>query len=440
MDIETVEKLLENRDRTELYDIIAQLSDCSDEAEEWLLDYCSRKSGENNSALIAEKQIRHYWYMAEDIIDDANTYGGTKDEDDAYYALNMIDDLARENEISWECRKEIVDGMLKQFYIGNSGFEDKLIESCETLCKTNEENLYLADKISESPDGYYKKYAAGIYLKCGNTEKFIELQSENLEYGSDYIRLADFYKENDQADKAVALVEKGLKKCDGRLDIVFEWLYSEYKQRNQEDKIHRLYKIALEKDRDVSTMTRLMYEYYSDDYEKKKPYLLKMIEVCRDYDAKEWYDECKKVLTLSDFEKESERLHECLKERNTEDYLQLRIDEGNTEEVLDFLKKSSLRSGYYYGLNYGHYLAEQLASDYPKDVADMYWRECESLCTTSNKNRYMRATYILKEIKSICEKAGLQQEWAVAFDSFMENHSRRKLLMGYINEEEELKR
>ena len=438
MNIDTVKKLLANQERTELYSIISKLSNYSEDAEEWLLDYCSKKGKKSDSSLIVEKQIQHYWSVAEDIIDDANMYGGTYNEDDVYDALDKIDELAKKNKISWECRRDIVDSMLEQFYIGNSGFDDTLIDTCEILCQSKEEKLYLADKISESSSDYYRKYAAGIYLKYGKDETFIELQSKNLEYGSDYIRLADYYKKNKQMDKAISLVEEALKKCNGRLDEVYEWLFKEYKRKKQERKILDLYKTAIKKSRDVSTMTKLMYEYYSENYEKKKPYLLKMIEVCDGKRAKEWYDECKRILTSADFEKESEQLHEWLKKKNVHDYLQLRIYEGNTEEVLKYLKEHPSRRDYYFSIDYNHNLTKQLVSKYPKDIVSIYWKECEGLCVTSNKKNYMEATAILKEIKAICQKEGMQQEWSTAFASFLERHRRKRLLMGYVRSEKKL--
>ena len=438
MNIDTVKKLLANQERTELYSIISKLSNYSEDAEEWLLDYCSKKGKKSDSSLIVEKQIQHYWSVAEDIIDDANMYGGTYNEDDVYDALDKIDELAKKNKISWECRRDIVDSMLEQFYIGNSGFDDTLIDTCEILCQSKEEKLYLADKISESSSDYYRKYAAGIFLKYGKDETFIELQSKNLEYGSDYIRLADYYKKNKQMDKAISLVEEALKKCNGRLDEVYEWLFKEYKRKKQERKILDLYNTAIKKSRDVSTMTKLMYEYYYENYEKKKPYLLKMIEVCDGKRAKEWYDECKRILTSADFEKESEQLHEWLKKKNVHDYLQLRIYEGNTEEVLKYLKEHPSRRDYYFSIDYNHNLTKQLVSKYPKDIVSIYWKECEGLCVTNNKKNYMEATAILKEIKAICQKEGMQQEWSTAFASFLERHRRKRLLMGYVRAEKKL--
>ena len=54
MNIDTVKKLLANQERNELYSIISKLSNYSEDAEEWLLDYCSKKGKKSDSSLIVE--------------------------------------------------------------------------------------------------------------------------------------------------------------------------------------------------------------------------------------------------------------------------------------------------------------------------------------------------------------------------------------------------
>lgn len=432
MKLETLKKVLSNQDKNELIKIIAKLSNYSPDAEEWLLEYCSKNGNVDDANLIARKQIQHYWYIARDIIDDANAYGGTAQEDEAYDALSKIDELVQKNKLSWEFRRPIVDEMLEQFFYGNSGFDDSLIESCEIMCQSKDEKLYLAGELSKSSGGYYVGYAADLYLEYGEEDKFIELQLKNLHYGSDYIHLADYYKKKRQPEKAIKLVEEALGKADGRMDEVYEWLFREYKKKNQEDKILKLYQNALKKKWNLATMVKLMYEYYKADYDKMKPYLLQMMEVCDSREARKWYDECKKNLTEDDFGNVSKMLHKLLKDKNTHDYLQLLIEEGHLGEVLDYLKSNPSLNNSYWGADYDHNLSKQLASAYPVDIINIYWSECERLCVVSNKKNYMRAASILKEIKTICNKKNLQAEWETRFSAFKEKHKRKSLLMGYI--------
>lgn len=62
--------------------------------------------------------------------------------------------------------------MLEEFNIGNSGFDDLLIDIASSLCKTKEEKRYLADALAGGNSDYYRGYAANIYKSIGDNEKF----------------------------------------------------------------------------------------------------------------------------------------------------------------------------------------------------------------------------------------------------------------------------
>ena len=438
MDLTTAKKLLKNTQKNELIKIIARLSTYDEAANEWLLDYCKEHCEEDNK-LVVQKQMQHYWRVAEKIIDEANDYGGCseEDEDEAYDALRKIDKLNEENETPWEFRKAIVDGMMGQFFLGNSGFEDTLYDSCSELCKTQEEQLYLADVLSKSRSTYYRRIAATIHLNCGNEEAFLEIRSQNLEYGSDYIALADYYRSHGQQDKAVALVEQALSKADGRMDDVYRWLFDEYCKNGQEDKIQSLYRKALSRKWDADVMVELMLDFYSDDYDRKREYLLKMPELCDSRDTKKWFDRCRSELSEEDFNIHKRHLYVILQKRNMHDYLQQKIDDGELQEVWDYLKSYQPRLNGF-GVDEGHNLTKQLADAYPQEICEQYWKECEILCSQSNKKNYSKAVHILVEIKKICKKHKMTEAWKSRYYAFLEKHKRKPLLMGYIQSEKAL--
>ncbi len=434
MDLKTARKLLANQSKEGLLRIIVSLSESSDEAEEWLLDYCEKHGEVNEAELLARKQVEHYWNAAEEMIDEANCYGGTSEDeaDEVDAALCTIRELAKKHSFSWDFRQSLIDRMLEQADRNNSGFEDALIDACMDLCRTEKEFLYLADRLRDASSAYYRRFAAALFLKYGDEDSFVEIQSQNLEYGSDYIALADFYMKKGQRDKAIRLVETAAQKVDSRLDEVYEWLYKVYRRENQEEKLIHLYENAQSKRWNLDTMTRLMVEYYADDYEKKRPYLLRMPEVCGNGETKEWLDTCRRELTPEDFDKASGRLYALLKKKAPTDYLQLRIDEGCFDEVLEYLREHPNKPGSYWEVDQGHKLSKQLASRYPEEVCRLYWRECEGLCTMTNKKYYAQAVSILKEIRRICSRSHLETAWQTAYASFLERHKRKRNLMGLI--------
>ena len=444
MDINSARKLLANQSTDDLIKIIVNLANISEDAEEWLLNYCDQHGKVADEGLILKKQIEHYWYVAEEIIDEANMYGGTSDDKESTCccALFTIDDLASKNKhrLEWDFRKSIIDSMMTQFHVGNSGFEHNLMDSCLNLCEKKDEYLYLAGEIGESSEDYFRNLAAELYLKYGEGERFAELQSRNLHYGEDYIRLADYYMQQKQNDKAVKLVEEAIDKAKGALSDVYQWLGNEYKKHGQEDKLIRLYNTALKRKKDIDTISAFMYEYYKNDYDKKKPYLLKTMETCDSSSAKAWFEECRFVLLPEDYEKESNRLHALLKEKSLKDYLQVRIDEGEKAEVLKYLQENPITVwGYYSNADLGHKFSKQLADAFPKEICTLYWNECESLCDTADKKYYPQAVSVLKEICSICRKSEMETEWQTEFDSFLERHRRKKILINLIAQEKTLK-
>lgn len=433
MDNITIAQLLKDVSQEELIKIINRMVSFDTESEEWLLNYCKQKGDDSKKSLIVKKQIQHYWNKAEKIISEANQYGGTYNEDDAYSELSMIDTLCNETKTDWNFRQPIVDKMLEQFYIGNSGFDDALVDSCMVLCQSKDEKVYLATALSKGGD-YYAGVAAKMFLDYGKEDEYLRVRQDNLHYGSDYIELANYYTRNNQYNKAVELVEEALECADGRMDEVYEWLFKKYAKKKQEDKIIGLYHKANEKKQDVDVMVQLMYQYYQNDYTKKTKYLLKMIESCETRSIRKWFDECKKVLSDSDFQKKSDYLYSTFKKRNLHDYLQLRIEEGNLQEVLLKLQESSVAS-YGYGLDSGHELSKKLAEAYPLEICERYWKECESLCYQSNKKNYMRAVCILKEIKSIMIKHQFSDKWDIKYAEFLDRHGRKSLLIGYLQSE-----
>lgn len=54
------------------------------------LDYCKSHGAQQNKTVIIQEQMGHYWYISWDIISDANSFGGTYDEEEAYEALSRF--------------------------------------------------------------------------------------------------------------------------------------------------------------------------------------------------------------------------------------------------------------------------------------------------------------------------------------------------------------
>ena len=434
MDKKTAAALLGGMSQEELIKVIIKLVNYSEKGERWLLEYCRENGDKANLNLIAEKQLLGYWRNAEDIIYECNCYGGSAREDEGYDELYAMQQLVKKYDISWELRKEIIDGMMKQFKIGNSGFDDSLVDTSLDFCKTKDEKLYLAGLLNEFGGGYYKSFAANMYLKLGKEDTFVEVRQNNLRYGADYIELADYYREKKDIDTAVSLAKEALKKAEGRLDEVYLWLFQHYSRLNDEGQILELYETALKKGKDVDTAVSFLYEYYKgkSDYEKQKKYLLLMMKYSTGNAIRHWFDICKAELHLEDFESNRKIIYEYLKEHNLKEYCEVLITDGNEADVLPYLKE---RTPYddFWALDYDHRFSRRLVKKFPKEIIAYYQKECECYCSMGREKSYQYAANILKEIKKAMIQNKMQKEWDIYFDEFMERHKRKKNLMKRID-------
>lgn len=433
MQLAKVQKLFSHLSRDELLKIIAHLSARNKKADDWLLSYCSEKNVISDDEYIKKEQLLNYWSIALNIIKKTNRYGWCKDLRKGYEALDKLNKLIEENEFSWEIRKPLVDEMMEQFYTENYNFEDPLIDSCKLICQTVEEKLYLADKIKKTKNSYYRNYAADIFLKYGRDDEFVKIMTNNLKYGGDYIKLADYYAKQGHKDKAVKTVEVALDTVNSRMDEIYIWLFDKYKQDKREDKIIALYNKAMQKYSDKYIILQLMYEYYQQDYDKMKDFLLKLMKHCLSEDAMKWYDTCKKMLHKEDFEREEQNLRRDLYKKNRRAYFEMLLKEGNKDEIVDFIGKYYACNNYWDGIAFFHLYTPQLKQICPSEICDFYWNEANKISKLTIKERYRDAVYILTEIHSICENENMMDEWTKKFEEFKLLHKKKTSLLEMIS-------
>lgn len=116
------------------------------------------REDEMDKKLAIEIELGNLWMEAREVISEFNAYGGGSysDEEDAADDLWKMDEIVKKQNISWDVRVRILDEMLEQFYVGNSGFDDMLIDIATSFCKTKEEKRYLADALAGGGNDYYR--------------------------------------------------------------------------------------------------------------------------------------------------------------------------------------------------------------------------------------------------------------------------------------------
>lgn len=433
MDKKIVKQLIAQYNKKQLEEIICYLVGRNKLVQQELLEYCQKNEKDSsNHNIIIENRIKQYWANASRIIGEFDMYGGgpEADEDDAYNELEKLLDLIEKNDdVSWKCRRDVLNEMLEFVASDNSGFTDYLVDIAVLLCKTKEEKLYLADFLIKYGNSYYRGVAANIYLENGEEDKYLEGKLANLEYSDDYLELAKYYKKKGDQKQALNIVLQGLDRGNGRIDNIYQYLFRYYKQNNDEAALEKLYKDAGKRRWDQDTITELMYQYYKEkgNYEKQKEALLRLFAVQDTRKLHDLYRLSKKELKPEDFQQKEKSILQEIKKRNLSVYFDILLDKEQPEEVIEYLLNHRQYRGF--GINGGHYFTKRLTDIYPREVVEMYWEETAFYVGLGKKENYAHAVGILKEIKKIMKDNKWTDEWYRRYDAFIDEHRRKKLLL-----------
>lgn len=429
-----IDKWIRHFNKDQLLDLIEYLVSVTESGEEAVIDYCQKKASDGNvtnQALIIEKKIRQHWNHARKIIDDFNEYGGgpESEEEKACDELNAMSELVECDDASWNVRKEILDDILDNGLYGNSGFTDYLMDIASSMCRSREEQLYLANGLSKWGDHYYKDVALRIYLKNGEEQKFLEMRMGSLQYGSDYLELAEYYETRHEEEKAFQIVMKGLDQADGRIDELFNYLFRYCEKKGKDDLLETLYEKAKKRDRNSGEITEQMYHYYqkNGNYIRKKETLLELISYGDSGRLYERYQECRQELTEEDFAGEETKILALIKERKLPVYLDILMDKGETGEVLKYILQYSGKR--WQDLDENHYFSKRLSEKYPVEIVELYWKEAAHWVGLGKEKNYAHAVGVLIEIKKIMDKNKWPAEWDARYAAFREEHRRKRLLM-----------
>ncbi len=433
MDKKTVSKLLENAGKEDLIGIISQMSRCGRKAEQCITDWCISNNEKYQKKAI-EMDLERHWEEAREVIQMFNEYGGgpESDEGDACDHLWKMDEIVKSHDISWEKRVVILDEMLEEFFAGNSGFDDILIQVAESFCLKNEEKRYLADALSGGCSGYYRGNAAQIYKSIGDQEQFLKTKLANLQYGSDYVEIARYYAKEGNQKKELEYIWKGLEACTGRLDELIDYVAPIYIKEKNDAELKRLHQFVLKTkwDFNIFALAKHLYRYADEkgDYQSEKQQLLLILDTCDKSELKKWFGICKEKLQEEDWQENYEKILEKIRNKDLKFYLDICMENGREEIVLKYLQSSHGRYNYW-DVDYNQYFSKRLAEKYPNEILELYWEKVNNYLHISNNKNYELAVSFLKNIKTLMKKNDRQAEWEAKFRELKDKHKRKRNFM-----------
>lgn len=406
-------------DSKDIHNLVQHLIEKNPEVYRLILEWFKERAeslkerdSEKNVGFLNDELLMEYWGNARDIISEFNEYGGgpEDEEDEAYHWIDKISELIRGGDISTEAKLDFLDDAFEEYDIGNSGFEDALVDIFFEICKEREDWKYLVEKLEEHPSRWRKKLIMDIYKNhLRDDEAYLKERMENLHYGMDYWDLAEFYIEKGELKKAREIAEDGLLKGDGRLTELFEFLSDYYAKNKDTANLEHVVQYALEKKSDEKTMLDRLFEYYKtqNDYENAKRALLKAFEYVKttgympEVRSYVHYNKMKQFLNKQDWKNIEPKIIQEIREKDLEDYLRICLDKNMKKEVVSILinppkKQSHIRFGFETEYNFDEF-ANRLEEDFPERIIDYYWQKAyRNIPGGTRKTYYIAARYLAK--------------------------------------------
>ena len=397
-----IESLLADKTESQLRKLIFDIASCFPDSYEFIL----RQEKSEGKINVSVELAMELWADAEAIISEFNEYGGGPEEDEEE-AHEKIEELIKLlPSLPWQERRKIMDDMLEQYHLGNSGFDDVLADACFKMCKEEQEWLYLAERLLSFGGRWDKKLAMDIYSELGAGDEYLKIRQSSLEFGEDYLELAHHYEEEGDKDKALELAQTGLKKAVGHLGGLLEYLFDHYEEARDTAKLEELKKFCESKKSNLEMMYGRLHNYYksANDYENAKKYILLKFNIIRGHELSKLYADIKGFLNHDDWNIHEADLFAALKEHDTTGYLNICLDKGLKQEVLDFVLKQKAPSKFnYWSFNYDEF-ADKLAGDYPHEIIEYYNKKAVMLAEAGagrDRENYKGAMRHLDKIKYI---------------------------------------
>ena len=405
----SLDEELKSLDARDLYNLVQNLIRKNPEVHRLVLEWFKEKAeassvAEKEVAALNDELLMEYWEKAENIIAEFNEYGGgpEDEEEEAYHWLNEISELIRKGNISSDAKLGFLDDAFVEYDIGNSGFDDALMDIFFAICETKEEWEYLVAKLAKRPSYWRKDLVMRIqknYL-C-NEKAYLETRMENLHYGMDYWDLVEFYVNKRNLQKALETAEQGILKGEGRLTELFQFLFEHFAKKSDTPNVERIVRVALTRKSEEKNMLDRLFEYYKTqgNYEKAKEALQKAYKIMRYGNYYAEYNKMKAFLRTADWKQVEPEIFKDVQEKDICDYLRICLDKNMKEAVLHtILNPPEMQWGM---RNEFDAFAAKLEEDFPEKITGYYWQNAYRNIPSGDRKTYRIAAGYLTKVKRI---------------------------------------
>jgi uncharacterized Zn finger protein len=185
-----------------------------------------------------------YWAIADRTLKELNEYG-ISDETLEEVAIDYMRDAASQLKSKPGLKKkkhEILEGLMKYYEWGNCGVEDFIYETAHDLLEDRDDYQIVIEHLEKAAgksfySSYKRQLLATLYEEIGDDKASLRALEMDLTYGMDYWRLAQYWIERKQNDKALEIVKQGLEKGEGRKEELYLYMQRHHERHKDYDAI-----------------------------------------------------------------------------------------------------------------------------------------------------------------------------------------------------------
>ena len=170
----------------------------------------------------------------------------------------------KENDISSELKMSLIRTFVENLFFDEFGCYDATWNFANALCKNREDDLYFAGCLWKN-GGFFRKYAAEIYLRHGREDKYIEYLMQSLAKDTAaYEKAIRYFQSTGKREMAVEVAKIGLEKCKHDQTMIYCTLVEDALMRDDQKRVQELRASARRKRRVNQIKVEELIEHYSE--------------------------------------------------------------------------------------------------------------------------------------------------------------------------------
>lgn len=364
-----------------------------------------------------------YWAIADRTLEEINEYGIDDDtlENVAIDYMESLVSLLKGKSALIQKKQKIIGELMEYYDWGNCGITDSIYDTVDELLEEKSDYQivinYLEKPAKSSYSGHRKELLADLYERIGDNEASLKILENNLHYGMDYWRLAEYWIDRKKNDKALEIVKEGLEKGEGRKDELYLYMQKYHEKHKDYDTLLALFKSKIKEYKSgfYNMGNDEIYKSLLNHYESISDYngIVNLLELRLTHESQpdfNFYKEAKDKLTIQDWGNYEKRfianitkIKSNLFYKNTSLLAEIYDYQDNTDELLKAINGDSELLKKY---------EDKLFPKYSEEYLEQYKRIVDRHIKSKNRESYRAAAQYAERIKRLyCKVLKETDKW-----------------------------